>query len=210
MIVPSRLLGDLLEQIDQKRAAHLALDFAQHVLDLERDEIEEPVSVACLEYMDAAHEAIGLGAALPRLLEAEERLRAVAQRRTGNRFLLARDADFTMDAARVGAGAMLDRAHGRGPSSHPSCLSVPVSCRRRPAAGPRGTVTTMSTSVSPPAAPAGRKPAGRCGTSSRRNRTRTETREGERPCASAREVSNARLMPLRRERPLFRSNCRAR
>ncbi|MEU9552107.1 hypothetical protein AB0D88_24130 [Streptomyces werraensis] len=63
MIVPSRLLGNLLEQIDQKRAAYLALDFAQHVLDLERDEIEEPVSVACLEYMDAAHEAIGLGAA---------------------------------------------------------------------------------------------------------------------------------------------------
>ncbi|MFF9139986.1 hypothetical protein ACF09G_20750 [Streptomyces albogriseolus] len=124
MIVPSRLLGDLLEQIDQKRAAHLALDFAQHVLDLERDEIEEPVSVACLEYMDAAHEAIGLGAALPRLLEAEERLRAVALRRAGNRFLLARGADFTMDAARVGAGAMLDRAHGWGPSSHPSCLSV--------------------------------------------------------------------------------------
>ncbi|WP_281403082.1 hypothetical protein [Streptomyces albogriseolus] len=43
MIVPSRLLGDLLEQIDQERAAHLALDFARHVLDLERDEIEEPV-----------------------------------------------------------------------------------------------------------------------------------------------------------------------
>ncbi|MFI9286691.1 hypothetical protein [Streptomyces werraensis] len=120
VIVPSRLLGDLLEQIHQERAAHLALDFARHVLDLERDEIEEPVSVACLEYMDAAHEAIGLGAALPRLLEAEERLRAVALRRAGNRFLLAGGADFTMDAARVGAGAMLDRAHGWGPSSHPS------------------------------------------------------------------------------------------
>ncbi len=124
MIVPSRLLGDLLEQIDQKRAAHLALDFARHVLDLERDEIEEAVSVACLEYMDAAHEAIGLESAVSRLLEAEERLRAVAQRRTGNRFFLARGADFTMDAARFGAGSMLDRAHGRGPSSHPSCLSV--------------------------------------------------------------------------------------
>ncbi|MGW4145146.1 hypothetical protein [Streptomyces albogriseolus] len=124
MIVPSRLLGDLLEQIDQKRAAHLALDFARHVLDLERDEIEEPVSVSCLEYMDAAHEAIGLESAVARLLEAEERLRAVALRRAGNRFLLARGADFTMDAARVGVGSMLDRAHGLGPSGHPSCLSV--------------------------------------------------------------------------------------
>lgn len=43
MIVPSRLLGNLLEQIDQKRAAHLALDFARHVLDIERDGIAEPV-----------------------------------------------------------------------------------------------------------------------------------------------------------------------
>lgn len=51
---------------------------------------------------------------------ASERLRAVALRRAGNRFLLAGGADFTMDAARVGAGAMLDRAHGWGPSSHPS------------------------------------------------------------------------------------------
>lgn len=63
MIVPSRLLGDLLEQIGQKRAAHLALDFARHVLDLERDEIEEPVWAACLEYVEACHEAIDLGKA---------------------------------------------------------------------------------------------------------------------------------------------------
>ncbi|MEV5167683.1 hypothetical protein AB0K66_24040 [Streptomyces werraensis] len=124
MIVPSRLLGDLLEQIHQERAAHLALDFARHVLDLERDEIEEPVSVACLEYMDAVHEAIGLGSAVPRLLEAEERLRAVAQRRTGNRFFLAGGADFTMDAARVGTEQMLAKAKGQGPTTPIPCLHV--------------------------------------------------------------------------------------
>ncbi len=34
VIVFPELLGDLLEQVDQKRAAHLALDFARHVLDI--------------------------------------------------------------------------------------------------------------------------------------------------------------------------------
>jgi hypothetical protein len=72
VIVPSRLLGDLLEQIGQKRAAHLALDFARYVLDLERDEIEEPVWAACLEYVEACHEAIDLGKVPPRLSEAKE------------------------------------------------------------------------------------------------------------------------------------------
>ncbi|GHF17387.1 hypothetical protein GCM10018789_54390 [Streptomyces werraensis] len=43
VIVFPELLGDLLEQVDQKRGAHLALDFAGHVLDIERDGIAEPV-----------------------------------------------------------------------------------------------------------------------------------------------------------------------
>ncbi|MEV5233878.1 hypothetical protein [Streptomyces pseudogriseolus] len=157
VIVPSRLLGDLLEQIHQERAAHLALDFARHVLDLQRDEIEEPVSVACLEYMDAVHEAIGLGSAVPRLLEAEERLRAVAQRRTGNRFFLAGGADSPWTRRGSVPGRCWTGRTGEARSvTRPACSS-PVSCRRRSAAGPRGTVTTMSTSVSPPVAPAGRE-----------------------------------------------------
>ncbi|MEU0753161.1 hypothetical protein [Streptomyces albogriseolus] len=124
MIVFPRLLSDLLDEMGGPRAGHLALDFAWHVLDLEREGIEEPVLSACLEYIEAAHEAIDLGEAVPRLLEVRERLDAVAERRVSNMFFLAGEAQFTVDAARVGVGLMLDKAYERGPFSHPSCLSV--------------------------------------------------------------------------------------
>ncbi|GGQ67871.1 hypothetical protein [Streptomyces althioticus] len=122
MIVPSRLLGDLLEQIGQKRAAHLALDFARYVLDLERDEIEEPVWAACLEYVEACHEAIDLGKVPPRLSEAKERLWEAAARWNTDRHVLARGAGLVLDAARVGTEQMLAKAAGHGPSTPIPCL----------------------------------------------------------------------------------------
>ncbi|AIV34732.1 hypothetical protein [Streptomyces sp. CCM_MD2014] len=61
MIVFPRLLSDLLDQTAPSRAAHHALDFTQHVLDLERAETAEPVLDACLGFVAAAHEAIDLG-----------------------------------------------------------------------------------------------------------------------------------------------------
>jgi hypothetical protein len=64
---------DQVDQVDRTRAAHLALDFAQHVPDIERNEIAEPVLAACLEYVEAAHEAIDCGEVPPRLPEAKER-----------------------------------------------------------------------------------------------------------------------------------------
>ncbi|THC56856.1 hypothetical protein OG986_19660 [Streptomyces cellulosae] len=124
MIVPSELLGDLLEQIDQKRAAHLALDFARHVLDLERDEIEEPVWAACLEYVEACHEAIDLGEVPPRLSEAKEQLWEAAARWDTDRHVLARGAGLVLDAARVGTEQMLAKAAGHGPSTPIPCLHV--------------------------------------------------------------------------------------
>lgn len=61
VIVFPRLLSDLLDQVAPSRAAHHALDFTQHVLDLERAETAEPVLDACLGFVAAAHEAIDLG-----------------------------------------------------------------------------------------------------------------------------------------------------
>lgn len=70
MIVFPRLLVDLL---DQRRAGHLAQDFAQHVLDIERDEIAQPVLAACLELIAAAHEVIDLGETHPQYFQTSER-----------------------------------------------------------------------------------------------------------------------------------------
>jgi len=119
-------LGDLLEQVDQTRAAHLALDFARHVPDIERDEIAEPVPAACLEYVEAAHEAIDLGES-PRLPEAKERLPELAARWDTDRHVLARGAGLTLDAARVGTERMLGGARpqhsGPLPVRRPPCPS---------------------------------------------------------------------------------------
>ncbi|MGA5313801.1 hypothetical protein ACPCTK_06685 [Streptomyces pseudogriseolus] len=124
MIVFPELLGDLLEQVDQKRAAHLALDFARHVLDIERDGIAEPVRAVCLEYVEVCHEAIDLGEVPPRLPEARDRLLEVAAQWDTNRYVLARGAGPVLDAARVGTEQMLAKARGQGPTTPIPCLYV--------------------------------------------------------------------------------------
>ncbi|MFI5687705.1 hypothetical protein [Streptomyces sp. NPDC051636] len=124
MIIFPRLLSDLLDQVDRTRAAHLALDFAQHVLDIERDEITEPVLAACLEYIAAAHESIDLGEAYPRLFQARECLREAAARWEGDGYVLARGAELTLRAARVGTERLMDEAAGRGPGTPLPCLYV--------------------------------------------------------------------------------------
>ncbi|MFJ8792800.1 hypothetical protein [Streptomyces sp. NPDC102462] len=110
MIVLPELLSELLDQVDRNRAAHLALDFAQHVLDTLQERIEEPVRDACREYLAAAHEAIDLGVAGPRLLKAHERLYKTAERWEGNRHLLALGAGLAMQAVRVGCQRMMEEA----------------------------------------------------------------------------------------------------
>ncbi|WP_409470220.1 hypothetical protein [Streptomyces sp. HC307] len=124
MIVFPRLLVDLLDQVDQTRAAHLALDFVQHVLDIERDEIAESVLAACLEYIAAAHESIDLDEAHPGLFQARERLWEAAARWDVNRYVLARGAGPTLEAARVGTERLVDKAAGRGPGTPLPCLDV--------------------------------------------------------------------------------------
>ncbi|GGL74529.1 hypothetical protein GCM10010129_17820 [Streptomyces fumigatiscleroticus] len=108
MIVPPRLLDELLDQVDRRRAAHLALDFTQHLLEVQRDEVEVPVRAVCLEYIAAAREAIDRGEATPRLLRAHERLYEVAARSEGTRHFLARGAEPTVQAVRVGCQRMLE------------------------------------------------------------------------------------------------------
>ncbi|MGW3447896.1 hypothetical protein [Streptomyces sp. NPDC001076] len=110
VIVLPRLLNELLGQVDEKRAGHLALDFAQHALGIRQGEIEEKVMAACQECLAAAHEAIQLGEATPRLLQAQERLYAVAERWEGNRNRLATGAGITVQAVRVGCQRMLEEA----------------------------------------------------------------------------------------------------
>ncbi|MFC8832463.1 hypothetical protein ACFT8V_04585 [Streptomyces griseoincarnatus] len=124
MIVFPELLADLLEQVDQKHAAHLALDFARHVLDIERDGIAQPVRAACLEYVEVCHEAIDLGEVPPRLPEVTDRLLEVAAQWDTNRHVLARGAGPILDAARVGTEQMLAKARGHGPTTPIPCLYV--------------------------------------------------------------------------------------
>ncbi|CAL9525249.1 hypothetical protein [Streptomyces sp. enrichment culture] len=131
MIVVPRLLADLLEQVDDTRAAHLALDFADHVLDLQRDEIAAPVSAACRELVAAAHEAIDLGEGHPRLFTAQERLLEVAARWEGNRHVLAPGAGLVLDAARVGTQRMVEEEAGYQPGSLLRCLDIARKCQAK-------------------------------------------------------------------------------
>ena len=108
MIVLPKLIDDLLDQVEEKRAAHLALDFAHHVLDVQRAEIEDDVMAVCLEYLAAADEAIELGEATPRLLTAHEQLSVTAERWEGDRHLLARGAGLAVQAVRVGCQRMME------------------------------------------------------------------------------------------------------
>ncbi|MFJ4331437.1 hypothetical protein [Streptomyces sp. NPDC088935] len=124
MIVFPRLLSDLLDQIAPSRAAHLALDFTQHVLDLERAETEEPVLDACLGFVAAAHEAIDLGETRTRYTRARERLSEVGMRWKGHRYDVAKGAELVLRAARVGTERLEDRAAGRGPSTPLHCRDV--------------------------------------------------------------------------------------
>ncbi|MFE3163620.1 hypothetical protein [Streptomyces sp. NPDC059224] len=118
MIVLPRLLDELLGQVDGRRAAHLALDFARHALEVQEAEIEPGVMAACQECLAAAHEAIDLGEAGPRLLRAHERLYEAAERWEGNRNRLALGAGLTVQAVRVGCQRMMEKARERGmPSS---------------------------------------------------------------------------------------------
>ncbi|MER6459590.1 hypothetical protein ACWC4D_38020 [Streptomyces sp. NPDC001288] len=110
MIVLPRLLDDLLGQVDGKRAAHLALDFTRHALDVREAEIEPSVMAACKECLAAAHEAIDLDEASPRLLRAHERLYEAAERWEGNRNRLALGAGLTVQAVRVGCQRMMEKA----------------------------------------------------------------------------------------------------
>ncbi|MEU2338730.1 hypothetical protein ABZ608_35055 [Streptomyces sp. NPDC013172] len=110
MIVLPQLLNELLDRVTEKRAGHLALDFAQHALDIRQGEIDEEVMAACRECLVAGHEAIQLGEATPRLLQAQESLYAVAERWEGNRNRLATGAGLTMQAVRVGCQRMLEEA----------------------------------------------------------------------------------------------------
>ncbi|MFD7765511.1 hypothetical protein [Streptomyces sp. NPDC059787] len=124
MIVLPSLLRDLLDEVDETRAAHLALDFARHVLDIERAEIEEPVLEACLVHIAAAHEAIDLGEAHPRLFRAHERLLETGMRWEGHRYDAARGVEPTLQAARVGTEQLMSDAKGYGQVSLLPCFSV--------------------------------------------------------------------------------------
>jgi hypothetical protein len=123
------LLSALLERVEGTRPAHLALDFAQHVLDTERDEIPEPVRAASLEFIAAAHEAIDLGEGHPRLFTARERLWEAAARWEGNRYVLAQGAGLVLDAARVGTQRMMEKAAGHQPGSPLRCLDIARKCQ---------------------------------------------------------------------------------
>jgi hypothetical protein len=124
VIVFPRLLSDLLDQIVPSRAAHLALDFTQHVLDLERAETAESVLDACLAFVAAAHEAIDLGETGVRYVRAREHLSEVGMRWEGHRHDVAKGAELVLRAARVGTERLEDRAAGRGPSTALHCLDV--------------------------------------------------------------------------------------
>ncbi|TPQ19731.1 hypothetical protein [Streptomyces sporangiiformans] len=67
--MPSRL-NDLLGDVDDTRAATLALDFAEHAVELQADALDPKMRSAYAEYVAAAREAIALGRANDRLVRA--------------------------------------------------------------------------------------------------------------------------------------------
>lgn len=89
MIVLPRLLSDLLDEVDEARADHLALDFVQHVVEIEADEITEPVMISGTAFIRAAHEAIDLGEVHSRFFEMRERFFEAGTRWEGHRYAFA-------------------------------------------------------------------------------------------------------------------------
>jgi AcrR family transcriptional regulator len=72
MIVLPVLLNKLLNDVEGARAAILALDFAEHAVDLQAEPMTARMRGACVEYAAAAREAITLGHAHDRLVRAFE------------------------------------------------------------------------------------------------------------------------------------------
>ncbi|MEV6318459.1 hypothetical protein [Streptomyces sp. NPDC051776] len=71
IVLPTRL-NELLDDVDDLRAATLALDFAEHAVELQADALDPRLLGAYAEYMGAAHEAIELGRATDRLVRAND------------------------------------------------------------------------------------------------------------------------------------------
>ncbi|MGW2646758.1 hypothetical protein ACWC2T_17985 [Streptomyces sp. NPDC001393] len=72
MIVLPVLLNELLNGVEGARAATLALDIAEHAVDLQAESLTARMRGACVEYVAAAREAIALGHAHDRLVRAFE------------------------------------------------------------------------------------------------------------------------------------------
>ncbi|MEU9736041.1 hypothetical protein [Streptomyces sp. NPDC048002] len=68
MIILPRLLVQLLEKVDERRGAELALDFAEHAV----EPLTDGLCSVCEEYVAAARQAIRLGRADDRLLRAHD------------------------------------------------------------------------------------------------------------------------------------------
>ncbi|MFG1805670.1 hypothetical protein [Streptomyces sp. NPDC049040] len=84
MIVLPVRLAELLDQVDGTRAATLALDFAEHAVDLESEPLAERMRAATVEYVAAARAAIALGRADDRLVRAHASHAAAARQTPGH------------------------------------------------------------------------------------------------------------------------------
>lgn len=130
MIVLPRLLNELLDQVDQHRAVHLALDFAEHVLGVCHASIDPSVMAACFECIAAAHEAIELGKTHPRLLQARQQVYKTAARSEDNRHFLADGAGLTLLAVNVGCQRTLEDAGAKVRVKYrPTCQVIARECQ---------------------------------------------------------------------------------
>ncbi|MEO3842174.1 hypothetical protein [Streptomyces sp. CNZ287] len=125
MIIIPRVLATLLAEADEHHQRALALDFAEHALEVCGDRLTPPLRATCTELLAAAREAVGLGRAHERLGRAYDDFHAVRVTPTGGG--VSDDASGVALMALFSSTQPLMEAAGlvvRMGSSPPSCTDV--------------------------------------------------------------------------------------
>ncbi|MFW6691328.1 hypothetical protein [Streptomyces sp. MAR4 CNX-425] len=125
MIVIPRVLGALLDEADELHQRELALDFAEHTLEIYAGRLAPPVRDTCAELLAAAREAVDLDRAHERLADAYHKFYAVRTTPTGGGV-----SDDASSVAHMALGCSAQRLMEaadlivRMGSSPPSCKDV--------------------------------------------------------------------------------------
>ncbi|MFJ6565849.1 hypothetical protein ACIQNU_00350 [Streptomyces sp. NPDC091292] len=112
IILPVRV-GELLGDVDDTRAALLALDFAEYALDVQADALDPRLYAVCRAYTSAAREAVGPGRAPERLVRASDEFFTVGTEFPGHSAVTG----VAEWAVRIGCQEMLEAAGALSPAS---------------------------------------------------------------------------------------------